>query len=360
MDNHKKTILHIIDDFGRGGAETMVVAVIKKLNDYNNIVVTLYPKNEFENELKYDKYYCLNLHSPLLTPLAAFQLRKIIKDNKVSLVHSHLFWSTVVARMGVPKKVQLVTTIHTFIANSIEYRPWVMKVIEKASFKIRKSIIIAVAKGAFDEYFNYMNVKPRRAYILYTFVDTSIFSQENSNAGKENTTTFRLISVGNLKKQKNHHLLLEAFKELKNENISLDIYGKGFLDTSLQEIIDVNQLNVTLKGQVTDIQLKIPQYDLFVMSSLYEGFALSVLEAMALGMPLLLTDIVSFKEQCADTAVYYDDTKSFISKVLDLKNNLQYRKAMGDSAKKRVLENYTLDKHMLQLKMIYAEALGAV
>ena len=228
MDNNKKTILHIIDDFGRGGAETMVVAVIKKLNDYNNIVVTLYPKNEFGNELKFDKYYCLHLHSPLLTPLAALRLRKIIKDNKVCLVHSHLFWSTVVARMGVPKKVHLVTTIHTFIANSIEYRPWAMKVIEKASFKIRKSIIIAVAKGAFEEYFNYMNVKPRKAYTLYTFVDTGIFNQENSIAGKENTTTFRLISVGNLKKQKNHHLLLEAFKELKNENISLDIYGKGF------------------------------------------------------------------------------------------------------------------------------------
>ena len=119
-------------------------------------------------------------------------------------------------------------------------------------------------------------------------------------------------------------------------------------------------MNVTLKGQVTDIQLKIPQYDLFVMSSLYEGFALSVLEAMALGMPLLLTDIDSFKEQCADTAVYYDDTKTFISKLLDLKDDLRYRKAMGDSAKKRVLEKYTLDKHMLQLKMIYAEILAAV
>jgi glycosyltransferase involved in cell wall biosynthesis len=334
--------------------------VIKKLNDYNNIVVTLYPGNEFGNELKYNKMYCLHLRSPLFTPLAALQLRKIVTDNNASLVHSHLFWSTVVARMGVPKKIPLITTIHAFVASSIEYRPWRMRLIEKVTYKIRKSIIIAVAKGAFDEYFNYMNLKPYNAYTLHTFVDTAVFNESNSIAKKENTTTFRLISVGNLKKQKNHRLLLEAFKELKYEDISLDIYGKGPLDTSLQKIIDENQLKVTLKGQAADIQLKIKKYDLFVMSSLYEGFALSVLEAMALGMPLLLTDIVSFKEQCGDTAVYYDDTKSFISKLLDLKCNLPYMKMLGASAKKRVLENYTLDHHMLHLRMIYAKALGLI
>jgi len=355
----KKTIVHIIDDLGRGGAETMLVAVIKKLPEYNNIVVTLHPKNEFQDELKDNNLYCLHLRSAFFTPLAALKLRRIIISNKAVLVHSHLFWSTVVARMGVPKKIPLVTTIHTFVASSIEYGRWKMKLIEKATYKLRKSIIIAVAKGAFDEYFNYLNLKPHKAYTLYTIVDTTLFNEENSIENKEYTTSFRLITVGNLKKQKNHHLLLDAFKELRNENIRLDIYGKGPLDESLQKIIDKNQLKVTLKGQEIGMHLKIKQYDLFVMSSSYEGFSLSVLEAMALGMPLLLTDIKSFREQCDDTAVYYNDTKSFVSKLLDLKHNVQYRKTLGALAKKRVLENYTLEKHMAQLKMIYAESLGA-
>ena len=41
----KKTILHIIDNLGRGGAETMLVTVVKQLSAYNNIIVTLYPEN---------------------------------------------------------------------------------------------------------------------------------------------------------------------------------------------------------------------------------------------------------------------------------------------------------------------------
>lgn len=356
----KKTILHIIDNLARGGAETMLVKVVKQLSDYNNIIVTLNPVNEFGNEVECDKIYCLNLSSFLQVPLAAMKLRKIIQENNVVIVHSHLFWSSVVARIGVPKKVPLVTTIHTFVSDSIEYRPWYMKAVEKFSYQLRKSTIIAVAKGALSEYFNFIKIRPYKAYALYTFVDTSVFNEANNVANKENTDTFKMITVGNLKEQKNHCFLLEAFKELKSENISLDIYGNGFLRESLQKTIDENQLRVTLKGQVGDIQKHIKGYDLFVMSSLYEGFSLSVLEAMALGMPLILPDIVSFKEQCDDTALYYDlnSTKDFVSKLLSLRSQLHQMEVMGEAAKKRVLENYTLNKHMQQLKMIYAETVG--
>jgi glycosyltransferase involved in cell wall biosynthesis len=356
----KKTILHIIDNLGRGGAETMLVTVTKQLGDFNNIIVTLYPENEFGEDLKCDQLICLNLQSNFHIPAAAFKLRKIIKENNVDIVHSHLFWSTVVARLGTPKKIPLITTIHSFVASSLEYRPWRMHVIEKLTYKVRKSIIVAVAKGALDEYFNFINVKPHKACSLYTFVDPAVFNEEN-NIQKENVSpVFRIVSVGNLKEQKNHRFLLDAFKELKNENICLDIYGKGQLEPSLQKTIDEQQIKVTLKGQVKDIQKRIKQYDLFVMSSLYEGFALSVLEAMALRMPLLLSDIVSFKEQCADTAVYYDlnNSSDFVSKLKALMKDQHQLKMLGEAAKKRVLENFTLEKHLQQLKGIYADTLG--
>jgi glycosyltransferase involved in cell wall biosynthesis len=358
----KETILHIIDNLDRGGAETMLVTVTKQLKDYNNIIVTLHPENEFKDDLKCDQLICLNLTSNFLIPSAALKLRKIIKENKVAIVHSHLFWSTVVARLGTPKRIPLITTIHAFVASSIEYRPWRMHVIEKLTYKIRKSTIIAVAKGALDEYFSFINVKPHKACSLYTFVDTDIFNEENTAAKNESSATFRIISVGNLKEQKNQHFLLEAFKKLKHENISLDIYGNGILETSLQKIIDEHQLKVTLKGQVKDIQQRIKQYDLFVMSSSYEGFALSVLEAMALRMPLLLSDIASFKEQCADTALYYNlnNIEDFVSKLHYLKNNRQLLNTLGTAAQERVLKNFTLEQHLNRLKTIYTEALAAV
>jgi len=297
----------------------------------------------------------------LLTPIAALQLRKIIRENNVSIVHSHLFWSTVVARMCVPKNIPLITTVHAFVASSIEYKPWHMRMMEKLTYRIRKSTIVAVAKGALEEYFSFIKVKPHQAFHLYTFVDTEVFN-ENMVAEKKINETFRIATVGNLKEQKNHRFLLAAFKELRHENITLDIYGKGPLAGELQQTIDEYRLKVTLRGQEKNIQHQIGQYDLFVMSSLYEGFALSVLEAMALGMPILLSDIVSFKEQCDDTAAYYmlNNTKDFINQLLALKNNPQQLKALSFACKQRVLQNYTLQKHMQQLKAIYSGALVEV
>ena len=94
MMGNKKTILHIIQNFGIGGAETAVVGVLKNLHEYNNIVVTLDGLNQFGNELKYDKYYNLNLKSYYLFPLAISKLRKIIKENNVSLPIHFFLYST--------------------------------------------------------------------------------------------------------------------------------------------------------------------------------------------------------------------------------------------------------------------------
>jgi glycosyltransferase involved in cell wall biosynthesis len=355
----KKTIVHIIDNLARGGAETMLVTVTKNLPEYNNIIVTLYPQNEFGSDLSCDKLVCLNLSSPLMIPMAALKLRALIKEHKVEMVHSHLFWSTVVARLGVPKKIPLITTIHTFVKTSVEYQPLRMRVIEKLTYLFRKNVIIAVAKGALDEYFDFIKVKPYKAYALYTFVDTAIFNDQLTHVPKPASGTFKIVTVGNLKVQKNHQFLLTAFRQLADKNIHLDIYGNGPLDISLQKMIDEYQLSVTLKGQVTDIQKIIGQYDLYVMSSLYEGFALSVLEAMALGMPLLLSDIPSFKEQCEDAAVYFTlaDPADFVAKLMELKTNPMRLAELGQAAKNKATSLFTLTQHIDQLKIIYSNTL---
>ncbi|MFZ4058014.1 MAG: glycosyltransferase family 4 protein [Ferruginibacter sp.] len=352
----KPTIVHIIDDFGRGGAETMLVKVTHALTEYNNVVVTLYPRNEFEEKIG-DSFYCLHLQSNLAIPKAAFQLRQIIKKHSAILVHSHLFWSTVVARLGTPRSVPLLTTIHAFVASSVEYQPLKMRVVEKLTYLYRKSTIIAVAKGALEEYFRFIKVKPHKAIALYTFVDTEIFKATADTNKAYSDDIFSLVTVGNLKGQKNHHFLLEAFKQLKNEPIHLDIYGNGVLENELQQIIDEHQLKVHLKGQVQNIQDRLMGYNLFVMSSHYEGFALSVLEAMALGMPLLLSDIASFKEQCADTALYFSikNTDEFVAKVKALSKNPEQLKALSIATKERVLAHFTFTHHMQQLREIYLE-----
>ena len=358
----KKTVVHFIHDLGRGGAEMMLVKVIKELKDYNNIVVTLSPKNHFENELQCDKYYCLNLRSILFFPLAVLQLKKIITENKVDIVHSHLFWPTFIARLATPGKIPLITTIHAFISNSIEYRKKYMRILDKLTYRLRKNVIVAVADGALEEYFSELNLTPHKAYSLYTFVDLHEINSINETAEVKDKSKVRVVAVGALRAQKNYRYLLEAFKKLKDEDIILDIYGEGNLQNELENTISENDLKINLKGEIKNVVPELRKYDLFVMSSTFEGFSLSVLEAMASQTPLLLSDIKSFREQCADTAVYFnlDDVNDFVSKIKSLsKNKLQLMQIAGQ-ARERVTKNFTLDIHMKGLRSIYQEASTAI
>jgi glycosyltransferase involved in cell wall biosynthesis len=356
----QKKLLHFIFNLSRGGAETMMVRVIKELPEYEHVVVTLFPGNNFGEELQCKKWICLNINSLFALPVAFFKFRKLVKAAKPDLVHTHLFWPTFVARFAMPERIPLITTIHAFIATSGEYKHWYIRFLDKLSYNFRKNIIIVVAKGALDEYFSFLNLKPYKAYALYTFVDLERFSSSRISTAIQ-SHAFKLIAVGALRLQKNYPYLINAMALIKDKNIELDIYGTGNLREELQQLINKTGAKVFLKGEVNNIEDIIPQYDLFVMSSTYEGFSLGILEAMAMRMPLLLSDIVSFKEQCEDKAWYFSlaDVQDAASQIVALSTadkNVLLEKA--EAGRQRAINNFTLPHHISGLRKIYDEALS--
>ena len=360
MDN-KKTILHIIQNFGIGGAETAVVGVLKNLTEYNNIVVTLDDLNEFGIELQYSKYYCLNLSSYYLFPLAIKKLKKIIKDNNVDLVHSQLYWSTVLARFACPTSVPLVTSIQASLTDSVEYKKKWIGWLDKFSYNKKRSTILGVSKYTLDDYFTFLKLKKHENFVLYNFVDTKIFKATSVPVQKDKGQ-FRIISVGNLKPQKNYNFLLKAFTQLKGLGISLDIYGNGLLHDELAKFIQQNDLPVRLMGKIRNMNEVIGDYDLFVLPSLYEGFSLAVLEGMVMEKPMLLSDIPTFNEQCLDTAIYFSlkDVNDLVEKIKSLKNDKEKLSEMAIKGKNRALENFTLEHHLTSLRKIYQQVLSNV
>jgi glycosyltransferase involved in cell wall biosynthesis len=355
----KPKIIHFIFDLARGGAETMMVRVIKELTEYENVVVTLFPLNRFGSELKSDKLICFNLSSLFQLPLAIFKLRQVIRKEKPDLVHTHLFWPTIIARMAVPRRIPLITTIHAFIASSVEYQNFHVRVLDKITYRLRKTSIIAVAKNALTEYFTLLKLKPHKAYTLYTFVDTAIFNTTKMAQQTTDSPIFKVISVGALRKQKNYGYLIEAFAKIKDQPFELHIYGEGDIQGVLEQQVKETGAKVVFKGIVKNIEQIIPEYDLFTMSSTYEGFSLSVLEAMAMQIPLLLSDTPSFREQCENTCLFFDlgNTEDYKNKIQVLFQDKLLRRTLAAKAEQRVLNNFTLQHHMKQLRSIYSSTI---
>ena len=355
----KKKLIHFIFDLGRGGAETMMVRVIKELPEYEHVVVTLFPKNRFGKELACDRLICLNLKSLHSLPVAVLRFRRVLNIEKPDLVHTHLFWPTVIARMSVPKRIPLVTTIHAFIASSLEYKHFHIRLLDRLTYCLRKNIIIVVAKGALKEYFSFLKLEPYKSYNLYTFVDVNRFDARQIEE-KKKELVFRIVSTGALREQKNYSFLIDQFSHLKDLNIELHIYGSGSLRKILQQQIDETGAKVILKGEVNNLEKVLPGYDLYVASSSFEGFSLSVLEAMAMKLPMLLSDIESFREQCESTAVYFDlkGKNDFIQRLNELIADEPKRKELSEMGYERVTQNFTLTNHVSQLKNIYSETLS--
>lgn len=98
-----------------------------------------------------------------------------------------------------------------------------------------------------------------------------------------------ILTVGRLSHEKNLEMLINAFNEISNENIFLLIVGDGPRRKYLEAL--VNRLNLTKKIIFTGIRYDIERFyriaDLFVLTSIYEGFGLVYLEAMSSGIPCI-------------------------------------------------------------------------
>lgn len=357
----RKKIIHFIPSLGRGGAETMLVQVVRALTEYDHVIVTLDPANHFESGEINATCICLNLPSVWRYPQAVLQFRKLVKAQRPDVVHTHLYWPTVIARLAVPRFVPLISTLHAFIAEAPEYRKNFIRMLDRMSFRRRPSVLLAVAEGALKEYVSLLRINPAEAHVLHTFVDAA-FIDEGPVEQRPVRSELSLVSVGALRQQKNHSLLLKALHRLRDEAVSLDIYGSGPLQPTLEIQLERFPARVRLKGEDRKIRTALPRYDLFVMSSDYEGFSIAVLEAMALRIPLLLSDIPSFREQCGDTAVYFEkgNDADCAQKILELSGNARMLRKNTEAAYRRVKERYTLERHLSGIRAVYTACMRGV
>lgn len=104
----------------------------------------------------------------------------------------------------------------------------------------------------------------------------------------------KIVAVGKFTEQKNHLLLIDAFSKIANSipDYNLVIYGDGILKKVYKEKIEKLKLKnrVLLPGIIDEIKEHICDASLFVLSSNYEGVSNALLEAMALGLPVISTD----------------------------------------------------------------------
>ncbi len=263
-----------------------------------------------------------------------YSIKEQIAFNRLGITADKIWWSP---HYNIPvlHRGRLVTTIHDLAHVALpEFFPeWKKRMYSKLMFEAaaRKShSIICVSKFTADELLRRTPAAPRKVHVIHNGVDERWFQPDHSERPSARPY---LLCVGNVKPHKNVQRLIQAFAKIQaRHDIDLMLVGRkeGFLagDTAVLDLSGVPEGRIHFTGHVSDSLLRsyYAHAEALIFPSLYEGFGLPPLEAMASGCPVVASHAASIPEVCGEAAIYcdplsVDDIADKIKLVLDLKGN---------------------------------------
>lgn len=152
----------------------------------------------------------------------------------------------------------------------------------------------------------------------------------------------KIVAVGRLCEQKNYKLMIDAFYEFCKyiKGYKLCIYGRGPLENDIRENIEQLGLkeNVELKGFVKNVHEEIKDSSFFIMTSDYEGMPNALMEAMAIGLPVISTDCPAggpsklISNNRNGILVGVGNKDELVKSMIKLANQKEYAEQLGNNA----------------------------
>jgi glycosyltransferase involved in cell wall biosynthesis len=157
-------------------------------------------------------------------------------------------------------------------------------------------MIVAVSADAAEIARVLERVPASKLMVIHNGIDLSFYRP----SGDERRPGTRAICVARLDTIKDHETLLKAARKVADlrPDFRLDLFGDGPQRASLEELrgrLGLEQI-VTLNGQASEVRHHLANSDLFVLSSRSEGISIAILEAMAVGLPVVATDVGGNRE----------------------------------------------------------------
>lgn len=211
-----------------------------------------------------------------------------------------------------------------------------------------------------------LGISPAKVAVIPNGVDVQKYSPGPSNLKAEFNAKHLFVYQGRIATEKNVEALLRAWKQSymgTDSKSKLLIVGDGPLRASLELYYD-SEDSILWLGTVADESRRIEILrgaDVFILPSLVEGLSLSLLEAMACGVACMATDAGADGEVLEGGAGVILSTRRVSGQLRTLlplfKDHPEWTTLLGQKARRRVLERYTLSHNITQIEKLYTELL---
>lgn len=265
---------------------------------------------------------------------------KLIRNEKPSIIHTNV---GAALHMLLPIVLSGTKAKHIFTVHSMGYRIFagakkrLIGIFFKHGWIVPVGICDTVKRSLVDAY----SLKETQVECVYNGVDTTAF-QGITRRTREKIV---FVTVGTLYYIKNQRLLIEAFSYVheKYENTALIIVGDGVLREELEQYTSELRLNgsVIFVGNQADVAQFLYRSDIYCSTSLVEGLPISVLEAMATGLPVITTPaggVVDIVKNEKNGYVVEAKASLIADKMLQLVESSELREKMGKQSRSIVEE----------------------
>ena len=364
-------IMQVIDNLGIGGAAKVQVIFGRavKANNLDLIQVSFGNGQEEPLQVEFEKAGIPVAYFPAPS---LFDLRRIagftrfVKNTHPDIMQTHLTYQNIIGCIaGRLARTPVICTLHSVRIKDEYYHPirfW----LEVFCLKYLAQKVIAVGESVKEAYVPHLGKKE----ILV--VPNPINPQVTSSTGDRQSIKRSLfaddcriaIAIGRLAAPKAYPDLIQAFTTVfeKHPDVRLLIVGGGELHAETQQIIDLLGLNdrIKLLGECENVAEMLAVSEVFVSASHWEGLPISLLEAMASGLPVVATRVGDIPRVVQpETGILVPPAKpdELAGAVIRLLDDPALCRKMGEAGRVYALKNHSLQAWMDRLLEIFKQTI---
>ena len=355
-ENRKNSILHISRTMDIGGAERIVYQLSSDLKDeFDSVHVAstggLWESELSAKEIQHHKILDIDSKNPLTVIKILYSIGQIIKNNEITIVHTHHRMAAFYIRL---LKLVHPKLIHVYTAHNV-----FKDKLPLYGFALKNAKSVAVGEAVNKNLKEDVGITDSR--VIYNGVvlkETDDQVDEIISYGG-----IKLGCIARLSEQKGLTYLLDAMSLLTIKDIRLFIVGEGELREELEnKVKELNlQDSVIFLGYRKDIVECINSFDFCVLPSVFEGFGLVAIEAFMNSKTLVATDIPGLNEVVTNkngVLVPAKDPAALASAIDKLATDATLRQELASQAKKDYENRFSYPMFLENYRALYREIQG--
>ena len=363
-------ILHIITSLRTGGAERIVADLcpcLLKIGDEVSVLLLDGTHTGLYDQLEHAGIHIDSLskgwramRNPFLLP----RLLRYLKNNSFDLVHTHnTFCQFLAAAASVFYPLTLITTEHN-TSNRRRKWNWFRPIDRWMYDKYKK--IVCVGEGTEKALVAHLPDCSGKTAIISNGINLESFFRAPADKDILSFEGFKILMVAAFRAQKDHATLIRAMENLPNE---YRVFLAGGAETredektlqSCQELVKTMELEdrVTFLGVRKDVPQLLAACDVAVLSSHYEGFGLSAVEAMASGKVLIASDVESLTTLVGGAGLLFPlgNAEALAALIREVCENPEKAREIGRKCRERAMQ-YDIAETAKRYYALYEEVLA--